>query len=88
MNINIVLAQRIFAEYLIIWSIVKKLKENIVLRIILHLQDLDKELKRDLKGKLESVVVALLMPPREYLAHELRGSMKVSHVMIINIKVY
>lgn len=41
------------------------------------MQELDKELKKELKGKTENVVLALLMPPREHLVGELRGSMKV-----------
>lgn len=42
----------------------------------LYGKELDKDLKSELKGKLETAALALLSPPKEYIISELRGSMK------------
>jgi len=44
-------------------------------------QDLISELKSELSGHFEQVILALLMTPSEYDAYELRSAMKVSAVV-------
>ena len=43
----------------------------------LFFQDLIKELKSELSGNYESIVLALLMPPDEYDAYEIYKAMEV-----------
>lgn len=49
----------------------------------MYFQDLIKELKSELGGKLEAVVLALMMKPDEYLASQLRNAMKVENEKIM-----
>lgn len=53
------------------------------------LQDLVKELKSEVSGHFEDVILALMMTPEEYDAHELRSAMKVrTHVHACTHTVY
>jgi len=45
-------------------------------------QDLISELKSELSGNFEQVILALFMTPSEYDAQELRSAMKVGHWLL------
>ena len=50
-----------------------------------HLQDLIDDLKSELSGDFEKVMVGLIMTPTQYDAHELKSAIKVRTAVAINL---
>ena len=52
------------------------------------MQDIIRELKSELSGNFEKVVLGLLMTPAEFDAHELKVAMKVIFQTLLEIRIH